>query len=283
MSFPDEEEAFRAYAGLYPVHPIFLIDTYDTLKSGILNAIKIGKKIVDAGGNFGVRLDSGDIQYLSTEVRKILDEAGCPKATISVSNDLDETIIATLVASKAPIDSWGVGTRLITGAFDAAFTGVYKLASFQRGEGGAMSPAIKLSDNPEKTTTPDVKQVWRFTDKNGMAVADLLTLDNDTEKEVFAQGDIVNLYHTSADYRHIKYSVESAAPLLTKKMENGKISSELPTLPEISNYVRQELETFDSTYKRLLNPHIYKISITEKLRTLKLGMLNMIDEKAERI
>ncbi|MDR0526319.1 MAG: nicotinate phosphoribosyltransferase, partial [Spirochaetaceae bacterium] len=167
MAFPSEEEAFRAYADLYPNHPVFLIDTYDTLRSGINNAIKVGKEIVMRGGSFGVRLDSGDVQYLSCAVRKKLDEANCKNATIAVSNDLDEFIIKALVEQKAPVDSWGVGTRMITGGNEAAFTGVYKLVAHEGG--GVLLPAMKFSDTPEKTTIPGVKQVWRIKDRDGLA------------------------------------------------------------------------------------------------------------------
>jgi nicotinate phosphoribosyltransferase len=176
MSFPAEEEAFEAYAEIYPDKTIFLIDTYDTLKSGVPSAIKAGKKLYDRGKNFGVRLDSGDIHYLSVEVRRLLDEAGLEKATITVSNDLDESIIETLVNAGAPVDNWGVGTQMVTGGTDAAFTGVYKLTA-RKGHGGLLLPAMKFSDNPEKTTNPGVKQVWRIKDIAGMAVADVLSLD----------------------------------------------------------------------------------------------------------
>jgi nicotinate phosphoribosyltransferase len=273
MSFPDEEAAFNAYADLYPKHPVFLIDTYDTLKSGIVNALKVGRRLAKAGGTFGVRLDSGDIQYLSVEVRRILDAEGFTDATIAVSNDLDETIITALVASKAPIDNWGVGTRLVTGAWDAAFTGVYKLASFERTP-GTMIPAIKLSDNPEKTTNPAVKQVWRIKDSDGLSVADLLALDDTDDDEQYCAGDDITLYHYQGDYRHFKYKVDgSIKPLLKVRMENGVLSESLPELPTIAAKVKAGLETLDASYKRLLNPHIYKVSISEKLRALKLKMI----------
>ncbi|MCL2443932.1 MAG: nicotinate phosphoribosyltransferase, partial [Treponema sp.] len=135
MSFDSEEEAFEAYASIYPARTIFLIDTYDTLKSGIYNAIKVGKKLTEQGKNFGVRLDSGDIHYLSIEVRRILDNAGLNKAFITVSNDLDENIIETLVKEGAPVNSWGVGTNMVTGGQASAFTGVYKMASIIKDSG----------------------------------------------------------------------------------------------------------------------------------------------------
>jgi nicotinate phosphoribosyltransferase len=269
MSYNSEEEAFDAYAAMYPDRSIFLIDTYDTLRSGIQSAIKSGKKLAEKGKNFGVRLDSGDIQYLSTEVRKRLNEAGLQKAFITVSNDLDENIIENLVKDGAPVDSWGVGTRMVTGGNVAAFTGVYKLTAVL--EGKTAIPVMKFSDNPEKTTNPGVKQVWRIWDKNGQAVADLLGIydDADTPKE----GMRCCFWHPSADYRHFYHVIENAEPMLKNRIENGELTAELPKLDEIKAYTNANLNRFDATYKRLLNPHIYKVSITENLRKLKLELI----------
>jgi nicotinate phosphoribosyltransferase len=270
MSFDSEEEAFDAYAALYPNNTIFLIDTYDTLKSGILSAIKVGKKLAAQGKNFGVRLDSGDIQYLSTEVRQLLDKAGLSKAFITVSNDLDENIIETLVKEGAPVDSWGVGTRMVTGGQTSAFTGVYKLAACL--EGKNVVPVMKFSDNPEKTTNPGVKQVWRILDKNGAAVADVLGIDDGTDEP--EAGQRCCFWHPSADYRHFFHTIDgSVEPLLKKRIDSGALAGELPSLAAIKTFAAADLERFDSTYKRLLNPHIYKVSVTEKLRSLKLKLI----------
>ena len=273
MSFDSEEEAFENYANLFPDRTIFLIDTYNTLKSGIQNAIKAGKKLAANGKNFGVRLDSGDIQYLSVEVRRLLDEAGFPKAFITVSNDLDENIIETLVKNGAPVDSWGVGTKLVTADTSSAFTGVYKLAS--RIENGTNIPVMKFSDNPEKTTNPGVKQVWRIYDKNGSAVADVLGLDEGSpDGDEPKQGEQCCFWHPSADYRHFFHVIEGdAKPLLKKRLENGALIEEQPSLAAIKENAASSIESFDSTYKRLLNPHVYKVSITEKLRSLKLDLI----------
>ena len=271
MSFDSEEEAFSAYASLYPENTIFLIDTYDTLNSGVKNAIKVGKRLAFQGNNFGVRLDSGDIQYLSAEVRRLLDEAGLNNAFITVSNDLDEQIIETLVKEGSPVNSWGVGTRLVTGGSDAAFPGVYKLAALKKKNG--IFPVMKFSDNPEKTTNPGIKQVWRVKDKNGNAVADVLGIDDgsDTLKE----GHRYNFWHTAADYRHFQHVIEgSAQALLKKRIEGGELTGKHEALAEIKTYSSADLECFDSTYKRLLNPHVYKVSITEKLRNLKLDLIH---------
>ena len=272
MSFDSEEEAFDAYASIYPDKTIFLIDTYDTLKSGIINAIKSGKKLASLGKNFGVRLDSGDIQYLSTEVRRLLDLAGLKNAFITVSNDLDEYIIETLVKENAPVNSWGVGTRLVTGGSAAAFAGVYKIAAIYGKEGTV--PVMKFSDHPDKTTNPGVKQVWRIKDKNGLAVADIMGIDDYGNTDVLDAGQSCSFWHPAADYRHFCHTIDgSVQPLLKKRFECGKFTEKPPELTEIKAHVISELDSFDSTYKRLLNPHIYKVSVTEKLRKLKLELI----------
>ncbi|GHV64802.1 nicotinate phosphoribosyltransferase [Spirochaetia bacterium] len=286
MAFPGEEEAFRAYADIYPDKTIFLIDTYDTLKSGVLNAIKVGKKLAEQGKNFGVRLDSGDIHYLSVEVRKILDAAGFPDAAITVSNDLDESIIQTLTNAGAPINSWGVGTQMVTGGTEAAFTGVYKLAA-REDPAGALVPTIKFSDNPEKTTNPGIKQVWRIKDQNGMAVADVLSLEQPAAAEpeplsvttqpspldLLEKGKRYSFWHPAADYRHFYHEITGTAECLLKLyMDKGTVKS-TPSLAEIKAHVAQDLDSFDSSYKRLLNPHVYKVSVTARLRNLKLELI----------
>jgi nicotinate phosphoribosyltransferase len=280
MAYSNEEEAFQAYTDIYPQYPVFLIDTYDTLKSGILSAIKVGKRIAAQGKNFGVRLDSGDIHYLSVQVRKMLDTAGFTKATIAVSNDLDESIIQTLTGAGAPINSWGVGTQMVTGGDDAAFTGVYKMAARDNGS-GRMIPVMKFSDNPEKTTNPGIKQVWRIRDKQGMAVADVLDLEDGSPRpsrsgtcDSFINGNNCVFWHPSADYRHFCHTLDgSAEPLLKLRLEDGKPVGTLPSLEEIQKHMKADLETFDDSYKRLLNPHIYKVSITQALRNLKLELI----------
>jgi nicotinate phosphoribosyltransferase len=274
MAHNSEEDAFESYADMYPDRTIFLIDTYDTLKSGVLNAIKAGKRLTAGGKNFGVRLDSGDIHYLSVEVRKLFDAAGLTKATITVSNDLDETIIQTLTDAGAPIDSWGVGTNMVTGGNEAAFTGVYKLAARDNGE-GSLVPVMKFSDNPEKTTTPAVKQVWRVKDPQGMTVADVLSREDDPAgPETIEPGNRYAFWHPSADYRHFYHTLDgSAEPLLKLRLARGKLTAASPALREIQKKVQVGLETFDTSYKRLLNPHIYKVSITQKLRDLKLDLI----------
>ncbi|MCL2479947.1 MAG: nicotinate phosphoribosyltransferase, partial [Treponema sp.] len=225
---------------------------------------------------FGVRLDSGDIHYLSMEVRKILDANGLQNTAISVSNDLDEYIIQTLTNAKAPIDIWGVGTQMITGGNEAAFPGVYKMAARENRD-GQMEAAIKFSDNPEKTTNPGIKQVYRIRDEQGMYVADVLALDEPENREIIETGKTYTFWHPSGDYRSFSHTVNgNAEPLLHKKFENG-ISVDVsynPPLSDIRANLRQNLDFLDQSYKRLLNPHVYKVSVTERLRALKLDLIN---------
>lgn len=264
MSFPSEEAAFDAYAETFPDKSVFLIDTYNTLESGVKSAIASGKKLAARGKNFGVRLDSGDIQYLSAKVREALDLAGLPNATITVSNELTEEIIESLVLNGAPINSWGVGTHLVTGGNESSFTGVYKLAA-RADESGKTVPTMKLSDNPEKTTNPGVKQVWRLYHEDGTAKADVLALDG----EEVLPNVRSRYYHPSNDIQSFEFSAARAVPLLSRKMEGGRRVSPPKGLPEIRCHVQGGLEELDRSYKRLLNPHIFKVSLTERLRSLK--------------
>ncbi|MDR0599976.1 MAG: nicotinate phosphoribosyltransferase [Treponema sp.] len=273
MSFPGEEEAFRSYAELYPANTVFLIDTYHTLKSGVRNAVTVGKELTARGGTFGVRLDSGDIHYLSVEVRRILDEAGLDKAGITVSNDLDEYIVDTLTRAGAPVNVWGVGTQMATGGGDGAFTGVYKLAARDDGSGGLV-PVMKFSDHPEKTTTPGVKQVWRIKDRGGLSLADILALDGGEDSGFPQRGGRYAFWHPQADYRHFYHTLEgSAEPLLKPRLAGGRLVEAHPPLRAVQRAVQDGLETFDPSYKRLLNPHVYKVSVTEGLRKVKLALL----------
>ena len=269
MSHSSELEAFREYAKIYPTNSVFLIDTYDTLHSGIKNAIIAGGELVEKGYNFGVRLDSGDISYLTREVRKELDRAGFPQAKISVSNELTEEIITTLVASGAPINSWGVGTHMVTGGNEASFTGVYKLAARHDKATNQMVPAMKFSDNPAKTTNPGIKNVFRLYDENGMALADILALEGETIEE----GKEYRYHHPMVDYRQFTCKAAKIEPLLKKRLEKGqRVTERLPDSEQLKisrTTMQNQLESFDESYKRILNPHIYKVSLTEKLMELK--------------
>lgn len=265
MSFKSEEDAFQAYADMYPDNSIFLIDTYDTLRSGIVNAIKVGKRLQEKGKNFGVRLDSGDIYYLSKDVRKRLDEAGCTKAKISVSNELTEEIVESLVQNNAPIDSWGVGTHMVTGGNEASLTGVYKMAARKSLGEAEWTPVMKFSDNPAKMTNPACKQVWRLYNPDGTFKADVLTLEDEKIEEGVEQ----TFYHPANDYQNFTFTPTKIEALLEKRIENGKAVGKAPSLKEIKAYAEKQLDSLDYTSKRLLNPHIYKVSLSEKMRDLK--------------
>ncbi|MBQ5781421.1 MAG: nicotinate phosphoribosyltransferase [Spirochaetaceae bacterium] len=273
MSFPSEREAFDAYAEIYPQNSIFLLDTYNTLGSGIQSAIEAGKKLMEKGYNFGVRLDSGDIQYLSCEVRRKLDEAGCFDAKISVSNDLDEEIIASLIEHGAPIDSWGVGTHMVTGGNDAAFTGVYKLAWRHPTDGDEIN-VMKISDNPAKTTNPGIKQVYRLFNEDGTAKADVIAVV-DEEIPTNEEG---TFFHPDGGYRQFSFSPAKVVPLLEKRIEKGKRCvdanlSDHERMIKSRKNMEEQLDLFHQSFKRLLNPHVYKVSLTEKLSELKKSLI----------
>lgn len=269
MAFRSELESFEKFAELYPDKAILLIDTYDTLGSGIENAIKVGKKLKEQGKKLGVRLDSGDLSYLSHKIRKKLDEAGLEDAYITVSNDLNEEIIHQLVTDGAPIDMWGVGTNLVTGGNTAAFTGVYKLAAKE--VDGLMVPTLKVSNNNEKTTNPGAKQVYRFYDDDNSAIADLITLT----EENFDHTRPHSFYHPMYPNTHFTLNrYKTAKPLLHKKMTDGRICVDSPKLADIRAYALQEMDSFDPTYKRIINPHIYKVSLSTALKNLKYRMID---------
>lgn len=268
MSFSSELEAFRAYAKIYPQNSVFLIDTYDTLRSGIKNAIIVGGELVKKGYNFGVRLDSGDISYLAKEVRRELDKAGFFGAKISVSNELTEEIISTLVASNVPIDSWGVGTHMVTGGSESSFAGVYKLCA-KSDETNCIKPTMKFSDNPFKMTNPGVKNAYRLYDENDMAIADILTLDS----EIIETNIQYRFYHPMMDYRQFSCKPAKVEPLLKQCFSNGKRVtprlSDKCVLIQSRTTMQTGLASLDESYKRLLNPHIYKVSLSQNLRNLK--------------
>ena len=265
MAFASEREAFQKYAETYPDNCTLLIDTYDTLGSGIENAILTGLELSpEQRTHFGVRLDSGDLEYLSKKVRQRLDAAGLPEARIVASNELDENIIHQLVTRGAPIDVWGVGTSLVTGGNDPALTGVYKIAA--REKNGSWVPTIKVSNNPEKVTNPGIKQVWRFTSREGSPLADLITLDEET----LTPGQPFTFHHPLGDYRSFTLDDYGAmSPLLGLKVRAGLIDCAFPPLPEVQARAGREIDLLDDTYKRLINPHVYRVSLSDTLNDLK--------------
>jgi len=271
MSFPSELESFQAFAKIYPNNCILLIDTYDTLGSGIDNAIKVGLEQKEKGLKMGVRIDSGDLSYLPRIIRKKLDDAGLGEATICVSNDLTEDIIQTLVSDHVPIDSWGVGTHLATGGTQSSLNGVYKLSAKQLSD-GSFQPSLKVSNSFEKTTNPGIKQVYRFYDSDSLAVGDLIALDD----EVIEQGNDYVFYHPFSDtdlYKMKKDKYATIEPLLQSVMENGSITMDFKPLSEIRSDVKANLARFHQSYKRFINPHIYKVSLSEKLKNLKRDLI----------
>lgn len=268
MAFESETDAFEKFAALYPDKTTVLIDTYDTLHSGVQNAIKVGRKLMAQGHPFAVRLDSGDIQYLSMQVRRALDRAGLTEAKIAASNELNEDIIHQLVTDGAPIDLWGVGTHLVTGGTESSFSGVYKLAA--REEEGEFRPTMKFSDNPEKSTTPGIKQVFRFHDESGSPLADLVAFDD----EDIDASKTYTFHHPFVDYRRFKLKAPgNVVPLLEPYMKEGQMMRELPSLQEIQTLTRSNLDALDGTFKRIINPHIYKVSISDALLATKESIL----------
>lgn len=264
MAFDSELESFETYAAHYPDDTILLIDTYDTLGSGIENAVKVGKRLMKGGKPFGVRLDSGDLSYLSKEVRKRLDRAGLEQAKIAASNELNEEIIRQLKIDGSPIDIWGVGTHMVTGGNDASLTGVYKLAS--KNLDGEDIPVLKISNNPEKTTNPGIKQVHRFFNKDGFPMADMLTFSN----ESIETGRPAVLYHPSVGFGYKELSdYNTVTQMLEKRMDHGKVCGEVPSLSEIRKQTIDNLEHLDRSYKRLVNPHRYKVSLSYRLMSEK--------------
>ncbi len=268
MAFDDEREAFERFADLYPDASVLLIDTYDTLDSGIQNAIAIGRRLKEQGKPFGVRLDSGDIEYLSMQVRRALDAAGLTDATIAASNELNEDIIHQLVAAETPIDLWGVGTHMVTGGSQSSFSGVYKLAAKE--VNGEFQPVMKVSDNPEKSTNPGIKQVYRFLDRKGSPIADLIAFDEDG----IDSEHVYNFHHPYMDYRHFSMKPRGpVVPLLKPRMKDGARVGEQPSLAQMQELARKNLDALDQSFRRIINPHIYKVSISDTVKNAKSATL----------
>lgn len=254
QSYEHELDAFRDFAEAHPLNTILLVDTYDTLKSGLPNAIQVGKEMEKRGHKLkGIRLDSGDLAYLARRSRKMLDDAGLNYVKISASNQLDEHLIKSLLDQEAPIDIFGVGTNLVTGHPDAALDGVYKLSYFRN------KPRIKLSETISKVTLPHKKQVHRLLDDSGNFLgADIVCMTEEKDPEM--------MYHP---YDPLKFrfvgNVEKEE-LLSLVMEDQKRSSKKKSIQEIKEFSRERLAKLPPEYKRFFNPHLYKVGISEKLR-----------------
>ena len=279
MDYPSEYEAFKAYAESYPDNCLLLVDTYDTLRSGVPNAIKVFKELQAKGHKpKGIRLDSGDLAYLSKKARKMMDEAGLTETIICVSGDLDEYSINSLIQQGAKIDMWGVGTKLITSKDMPALGGVYKLAAVVK-EDGTLVPKIKLSDNAEKITNPAFKCLYRLYDKDsGMAIADLITLHD----EVVEEDKPLTIFHpieTWKQYEIENFRVEKLQHTIVK---GGKLVYEFPKLKDVQAFSKAELSKFWEEYLRLDLPQTYKVDLSSKLHSLKIGMIDEIRKKGKK-
>ena len=278
MYYQDEYEAFKHYAQNYPDNTVLLVDTYDTLKSGIPNAIRVAKEVLAPMGKRlkGVRIDSGDLAYLSIKTRKMLDEAGLEDCKIIVSNSLDEYTIRSLNNQKARIDSYGVGERLITGASSeysddniSLLGAVYKIAAVEKD--GVFEPRIKISGNVEKITNPGLKKVYRIYDANGKAKADLLAT---AEEEVDLSQEF-RFVDPEMPWRNLYFTDCTAKPLQVKIFENGKRVYELPTLEEIRAYVTRQLEEeIWEEEQRFVNPHRHYMDMTPAYYEMKMSLLH---------
>ena len=269
MNFPSELEAFRAYAEIYPDSALLLCDTYDTLRSGVPNAIKVFDELSAKGHKpRGIRLDSGDLAYLSKEARKMLDKAGYTDTVICASGDLDEYSIQSLKNQGAAIDVWGVGTRLITSNELPALGGVYKLAAVV--EDGKIIPKIKLSNNAVKITNPGFKNVVRIYDsETGKAEADLICLRD----EVIDESKPLTIFHPLETWKKTTYTNYKVRELLVPIMKDGAVVYNFPTLKEIAAYAKQEMESFWDEYRRIDRPHIYKVDLSQGLYDLKNALI----------
>lgn len=268
--YDTELEAFEAYAKVYPDDCTLLVDTYNVLKSGIPNAIKVFKKLEEQGHRGrGIRIDSGDIAYLSKRARKMFDDAGLPYIQIVASNSLDEYIIRELIAQDAKIDSFGVGERLVTSRSEPVFGGVYKLAAVE--ENGEIIPKIKLSENAVKVTNPSFKTVWRLFDRDtGKMLADVMTLHD----EVIDDTQPYEIFDPEYTYKRKILTNFRAERLLVPVFEQGECVYESPTLPEIQKYCRTQLGNLWEEVKRFENPQNYYVDLSQKLWDLKHAMLS---------
>ncbi len=280
MSFPNEITAFREYARLFPDNCLLLVDTYNTLKSGVPNAIKVFQEMKAAGtlrGKYGIRLDSGDLAYLSKCAKVMLEEAGFGDAVISASSDLDENLIASLKSQGAKINLWGVGTKLITSDDCPAFGGVYKLAA-EEDEDGTFIPKIKLSNNPGKVTNPGIKKVFRIYDKRTNKIkADVIALEEETIDET----QKIVICDSTAKWRKMELAAGTfyVKELLVPIFIDGKLVYESPSTMEIQAFCNYEKNSLWDEHLRLNNPHIVPVDLSEKLAQLKNRLIDEMSMK----
>lgn len=275
QTYGDDYQAFKAYAETHK-DCVFLVDTYDTLRVGVSNAIRVAKEMGEKINFLGVRLDSGDLAYLSKKVRQQLDDAGFPNAKIYASNDLDENTILNLKMQKAKIDVWGVGTKLITAYDQPALGAVYKIVSIET-DAGSMRDTIKLSNNAEKVSTPGKKQVWRITSRaKGKSEGDYITFaDTDV-----TQLDEIDMFHPTYTYINKTVRDFDAVPLLVDIFDKGKLVYQLPSLQEIQEYGRKEFDQLWDEYKRVLNPQDYPVDLARDVWQNKMDLIDRIRKEA---
>ena len=270
MMFDSEFEAFKAFCELYPNNATLLVDTYDTLNSGIPNAIKAFKEVLVPKGitKLAIRLDSGDFSFLTKKARKMLDDAGLTDCKIVVSNALDEHLIKDLLDQGACIDSFGVGDNLITSHSDPVLNGVFKLVAIE--ENGEIIPKIKISDNVEKITTPHFKKVYRIYDRLGMAVADLICIHD----EVIDESQPLELFDPSATWKRKTVTDYEVKELMVKMISGGKLVYDLPSLDSIRDHCKEETDRLWDEVKRFSNPHQYYVDLSQKLWDVRNDLIN---------
>ena len=271
--FDSEYDAFKTYCELYPDNPTLLVDTYNTLKSGIPNAIKVFKEVLLPMGKTkcAIRLDSGDISYLSKKARKMLDDAGLTECKITASNALDEKLIRDLMMQGAQIDTFGVGERLITSSSSPVFGGVYKLVAVENASGD-IEPKIKVSENTAKITNPHFKKLYRYYDReSGKALADELCVYD----EVVDDSREHTIFDPNATWKTKTLTDFTAKELLVKVFENGECVYDCPTIEEIAQYCRDQLDLLWDEVKRFENPHDYYVDLSAKLYEIKNILLNV--------
>ena len=254
------------------------MDTYDTLKSGIPNAMALFEKLRESAPELmAVRIDSGDLEYLSKKAREAFDGRGLRQVKIFASSDLDEWIIEHLKNSGAPIDAWGVGTHLVTGGTESSLTGVYKIAARKRGE--IYEPVMKISNDSEKMSNPGIKNIMRFYNGGGEMIADLIFLESERAEllEKTARQEPVRFNHPFADYAGFTVGDYSTVKILLNRVySGGAIRPGMPSLDGIRRHCQAEVSRLDHTYRRLLNPHRYRVSLSDRLKKIKTGLVSRI-------
>lgn len=269
--FDSEYEAFKTYCEIYPENATLLVDTFNVLESGIPNAIRAFREVLLPRGitKCGIRIDSGDVTYLTKKARKMLDEAGFTECKISISNSLDEYIIRELIRQGAEVDAFGVGERLITAKSDPVFGGVYKLCAVE-GENGEIIPKIKISENVGKITTPHLKKLYRLRDKEtGKAEADLLCVYD----EIVDDTKPIELFDPEHIWKRKTLTNYTATELLCKIFEGGKLVYELPSIHDIRRHCAEEIEGMWDEVRRFTNPHNYYVDLSQKLWDIKHEMI----------